>query len=202
MGDDCETSIWRDHCRAKDILNAVERWAIDYWMGRETGCVLKGKGRLDAFLVPSSERCTSVIKNGRFGIIGVEVKVTRSDFQKGLNTGQYDRYYEDTGISGLFLATPKGLVKTSEIPKHIGHIVVNTSKPRRGDWTASCRRNPTFKTDDTPSDVLWRLLMFMQYDMRAKNREMQYEYGEKLNRIGDLVGSEVFSAIRRFEKKL
>ncbi len=192
----------RDYYHADDMLDAVERWALEYWMGRETGCVLEGQGRLDAFLVPSREQCSSVKKNRRFGIIGVEVKVTRSDFLNGLRHGQYDRYNDDPGVSGLFLVTPKGLVKGAEVPKHIGHIVVNTSKPRVKDWTASCRRNPTFKSNETPSNVLWRLIMFMQLDARAKACKTEYAHKAKLRNIGEIAGQEIFSAIRRFEKKL
>ena len=189
----CLTAQW--------LLNSVERWAgADYWFGRESGAALTAGGRLDGYLVPTSWNAPVVKKNKGFGIIGVEVKISRSDFLRGLTSSQYERYAEDEGIIGLYVVTPRGLIKTAELPQNVGHLVVNNSR-HRSEWSTVCKRHPSYTGKETPSSVLWRVLVNIGYQHRRELHDMRMTHKEKLRRIGDIVGSRVFSAVRRMDRE-
>jgi len=101
---------------AKSVLDGIERWAAGYHLLRETGAVI-ANGRLDGVLVPVGWETRA-----RPGIYGVEVKVSRTDFLRGLNGGQFDRYLAK--VNCLYLATGPDVCKTAEVPLEIGYLVV------------------------------------------------------------------------------
>ena len=127
-------------------------------------------------------------------------KGDRADFLRGLKSGQFERYAADSGISGLYVVTPRGVAKTSELPSHVGHLMVNTSK-RSPLWVAVCRRNPIFADTNTPSAVLWNVLMRMAYEHRVERYETRRNHKEKLKRIGLLVGDRVFSVLGNMDRE-
>lgn len=127
--------------RAEQVLDAVESWAHGAFLIRETGALRNG--RMDGILIPYLYECSL-----DFGIWGVEVKVSRSDFLAGLRKGQYERYEAD--VDGLFVATPRGVCKTSELPKKCGHLVIGPNPRIPRTRHCICRRRP--KTKHTPLD--------------------------------------------------
>lgn len=157
---------------ARSVLEAVDRWAAGCWMLRELELIgeaaSKGSvslGRLDALLVPFDP--FNVPWRGAIPgwcwenakLVGVEVKVTRADFKRGLDEGQFDRYLG--GVGGMFIATPRGLVKTSEIPPHIGHLV---ALERWRDKPAVCKRRPKFTETQPSPAMIWKLMSLMRAD--------------------------------------
>jgi hypothetical protein len=135
---------------AEDVLDAVENWACGATLIREIELLgnapeaekgynqhhrdrmAKAFGRLDGLLVPMRPwDCPWYKKRGGWiwrsaCLVGVEVKVSLADFKNGLKKGQFDRYGDNLGA--LYIATPAKLVKTSEIPKQFGHLVVRPRK--------------------------------------------------------------------------
>lgn len=189
--------------QSRYVLDAVERWAGgDYGIVRETSIANQDNGRLDALLFPTCYRTSAFRKaKSNFGIIGIEVKVTRSDFTRGLRIGQYERYRDDPGINGLYLAVPQGLCKPSELPSGVGLLVVRSKGLRPSQYVASCRRHPTLSDNETPSAVLWRLLLEREYLHRmekyaaSRNRKLENQ------QLGDMIGRLVMSNLTKLVRQ-
>lgn len=177
------------------VLDAVERWADGYRIIRETGIVNVG-GRIDALLIPFNKdaHCMKDTTKAFFDrprLLGVEVKVSRSDFHRGLREGQFDRYA--AALSGLYVAAPHGIIKTAEIPDGVGHLVIRGEK-------CVCKRHPNYRDVDVDRDVPWRLL-FHLYTEEAKRRREQWQRDEKFEkRLGDLAGVYVFNALYEIQQ--
>lgn len=169
-------------------LDDLERWAHErgYWMIRETESI--GVGRIDALLVPVSFEA-HVVKRGKFnGLVGVEVKLRRPDFLRGLREGQFARYAEK--VNGLFLLAAEGIARASEIDRRFGFMVWNGDKVR-------CARHPTYTKEEPDAEIAWRLLSTIRVEFEQRLRRMEREYESKMERAGHLIAGRVMSAVRR-----
>jgi hypothetical protein len=171
---------------ARRVLDAVERWAVDCFLLRET-CVLRD-GRLDGLLIPVS--WTSPMK---CGLYAVEVKISRSDFLRGLNGKQFDRYLAMT--NGLYVATYPGVCKTTELPHGVGHLIVNQQAK-----VAVCRRKATRRTLPMDEGILWRIL-YDAFDQQRKQLRREREIIAKtVKHIGYHIGDRLVKAAENVER--
>lgn len=190
--------------QANWVLNAVEQWADGYWMIRETSLVHNNR-RVDALLVPVGpeahcmKKCMKEWFWNRPRLIGIEVKVNRGDFLKGLRNGQYDAY--DKLLSGLYIAMPKGLAKIKEVPKQFGVLTV-WQKGSRNNWRCLCHRHPIYTDPELPADIPWKLLFKAKEEFRQRERDMYEEYRRKLRRIGGVASYKIFNTLRQIEKNV
>lgn len=195
---------------AKCVLDAVEAWARPCnYLIRETGIVFVGKvengqarnGRLDGLLVPIDGRATTMKSLteeyfwNRCCLVGVEVKVSRSDFLHGLKRGQYEQYRSSLG--GLYVATPKGICKTSEIPAGIGHLVVLNGRNER----AVCARRPQLKVIQYDPDVPWRILFHVAAALAHENAERRQQYERSMDHVGRSLGSKLFALVEQMAEE-
>lgn len=173
---------------ASNILAAVERWAVDCFLLRET-CVIRD-GRLDGLLIPVS--WTSPMK---CGLYAVEVKTMRSDFLRGLKGGQFERYFNQ--VHGLYIATYPEVCKTSEIPRGIGHLVVN-----RQSRVACCRRKAAKRHGAVLDEgMLWRIL-YDAFDQQRKQIAKERQIIHKtVKRIGQHIGDRLVKAADGVERQ-
>ena len=170
---------------AVDVLDAVEQWADGCVLLRETQVFRNG--RMDGVLIRA--HFNSVLKKS--GLYGVEVKLRRSDFLKGLNSGQFDRYAQS--MNGLYIATSQGVCKTSEIPRQFGHLVVSN----RGDeLQCVCRRKARYTAKEPLSgDLFWRLLVDCCDQFRRSEQETRREVDEAIEKIKVHAGRKIAAAI-------
>lgn len=203
-------SVDFDNWRSKHILDAVEEWAAGKWMLiRETGivwvggecgktpeeAVIKSNGRLDGLLVPISADADSMVRLtkeyfwNRVRLIGVEVKINRSDFMRGMKSGQFERY--DAALGGLYVATPLGVCKSSELPKGVGHLVVTTKRRT----AVACMRRPELRTATYDPDVPWRLLFYCAKQMRNQQVEESRKYDRITERFGRQFGAKLAALV-------
>ncbi|MBD3267462.1 MmcB family DNA repair protein [bacterium] len=190
---------------ADDILNAVEDWAItkgNYMLLREFG-VFGNNMRLDGILLALGHTAHIFKKYKRHGLIGIEVKVSRSDFLHGLKNGQYEKY--NKYCAGLFLATPRDVCKTSEIPEHCGHLICERKRMKRSGWPRTfcvCRRHPKYKPGAWDSSIFWRLIERVCQEHRKEIHKLQNIYNKRLGHVGRIVGSTIHSQLDTLSKKL
>ena len=161
---------------ASQVLDAVELWAYGFRLVRETGICVEPGFRVDGLLVPVNREAPGLFGRGRGipwwdrpAIYGVEVKVSRSDFLRGLREGQFDRY--GTRLGGLYLAAPYGIVRPYEVPKHVGYLTVRTTGS-----AAVCFRHPEFRRSDLDQETMWRLIWrfhdeYRKAELAADHRE-------------------------------
>lgn len=163
---------------ASMVLDAVERWASGCYMLREIELLVeavdrqatrdaeqshrvRSAGRLDSLLVPFKPwEAPFARKIGGWAwntcrLVGIEVKVDRADLMAGLRKNQLGRYAE--GVSAVYLATPKGLVKTSDVPARFGHLEIYKGDSSSGQpmYRCVCKRHAQFGDQQpAPADVL------------------------------------------------
>lgn len=200
-----------DPITAKTVLEAVEQWADGYIMLTELEH-RELEGRPDAVLI-SYGRVAHCMKTQttrekvvgvsdywwRPRLIGIEVKVSRTDFLKGLRTGQFERY-RDSQLAGLYVATGKEVCRTKELPAGVGHLVV-TARPG-GDWRCICRRHPSYHDVELSVPFVWCILFQVARKFRQQIRVMQLRHNETMERVGDAARSTIFRAVRQFAEKL
>ncbi len=184
---------------AKSVLDGVEKWALGFLMLREIGLI--PEGRLDAVMVPLSYdamvmqgKTNRSIKNywDRCGLVGIEVKVKRGDFLAGLRREQFQHY--DKYLTGLYVATPLEVCKTSEIPKGIGHLVVG-HRHGYGD-VCVCKRHPKFKQIELQQEMVWKVLFRCFREFQERESQLQQDYDTKMKLVGELASEHIFSALR------
>lgn len=170
------------------VLDGVETWSFSSgaFLLRETGVIRDG--RLDGLLFP-----TSWDANLPAGLWGVEVKVSRSDFQRGLREGQFEKYSKQ--ITGLYLATGHDVCKTSEVPKGVGHLIVTRTG---AGLICSCRRkarevNPLATLDPL---IVYRCIVDLVDQERKIRRQWQKDLCKAQQRINDK-GSEIIASLLR-----
>lgn len=160
---------------ADQVLDAIDEWARGMVVVREFEGIDGHIGRLDAVLIPvlPIADCMQCAKRpdrmpfwDRPCIIGVEVKVTRADFLCGLRKGQYERY--QSGVSGLYVAAPVDVCKTTELPSGVGRFV---PKLVNGAVRVSCKRHPQYKDVTYDPSVPWRLMFRLHRAHVRKLRE-------------------------------
>lgn len=172
------------------VLDAVEQWASWAYLLRETGAV--GGGRLDGLLVPT--HWNAPIRNG---VVGVEVKVSRADFLRGLREEQFQRYQQH--VNGLYLAAPRGVCKTRELPVGVGHLVVT----ERDDYglVCVCRKHPAWTDRIYDTATLWRVLFDLFDQFERRRRDEQDELYRLLHRIKHVGGDMILKALYRLSEK-
>lgn len=186
-------------------LNAIERWAYGYHLFRETGAI-DTSFRLDGLLVPTGPDayCMGQVGEAFFDrprLVGVEVKASRSDFLRGLNGGQFEKY--DDALAGLYIATFDDVCKASEIPPGVGHLkIFQKQAGHRVEWRCACRRHPALSDTRPSAETAWRLLFKIQESHREKLWEMDLQYRQKLDRIGSEASSKVFAALSAIQKSV
>lgn len=184
-----------DCLKASDVLDAIDTWACGMVVVREFEGLGPCVGRLDAVLVPVSPvaDCMQCSKRPlgpgaehtygdititadmpfweRPCVIGVEVKVSRTDFLAGQRKGQYERY--QSGVSGLYVAAPADVCKTTELPKGVGRLMVKAS---HGRVSVTCKRHPKYKDVDLDPSVPWRLMFRLHRKHVQELRKARYGY--------------------------
>ena len=188
------------------FLDVVEKWAEGYWVIRETGIATPGN-RLDALLVPISQNahCMKSLRGPfwkRPRIVGVEVKTSRNDFQRGLKTGQYEKY--DEAVTGLYLVVPKGdqVCKMKEVPKNLGFIEVDNSR-HRSAWTLACKRHPKYgNTEGLSAEIPWRLMFRLREEMNLAINDERHRYEERYKELRNEVDRTVHNSIRQIENQI
>lgn len=211
---------------AHSVLSAVERWASSTCMIREIELLghappaekgynqshrdrmAQAFGRLDALLIPYKPwECPWSKKVGGWiwrqaKLVGVEVKVSRSDFNAGLKKGQYERYGDN--LAGLYVATPAGLIKTAELPKGVGHLVVRERHSNRDsgrtfrphEYVATCRRHPTFTDHQPPPEMFWKIIAGVVASVQEDGRDAAGRLRRGRHAAGE-VAKEIISAAMR-----
>lgn len=185
---------------ANAVLNAVDSWCGSDHLEREIGIIDNGM-RLDGVIVPASWESAIYKKAKRFGLVGIEVKVTRSDFLAGLRRGQFEAYKKDKSIMGLILAVPRGIVKKSEVPDGVGLITVRQKasiERWRFEHSACCLRMPKFKSKVDDSAALWRIVMRMNESLRCRSVKAQDE--KAVNQMVGQLGAEMISTVRKYKE--
>ena len=197
---------------AATALDAVERWADGCMLLREIGLV--ENGRIDGALVPLSIDSPGVKNNpmrktgrpfwDRMGLLGVEVKLHRSDFLRGLKEKQFERYAPS--FIGLYICTTLDVCKPSEIPREYGHLVVTWSDETERDSykripVCVCKRHPQFKAVELDHETMWRVLWRSGEEMRKRAAEAEAKYARATARVGSLASEYIFGAVKALEKR-
>lgn len=178
---------------AEGMLDAVEAWAEGVEMFREIGIIEGGvsKGRMDAVLLPVSTDAHCLSKGDKFGLIGVEVKRTRSDFLKGASLvpprrrlhgaqdamlpSQFDRYRQQ--LLGLYIVTLKGVCKPSEIPDGLGDLVIEKVESTPPEYRCFCRRHPRYDGPEPTNSQMLHIMFRMRgiYKERIELLKSEHE---------------------------
>jgi len=179
-----------------EVLTAVDRWAHGYWMVRETGIGLSDGQRIDALLVPAAWEAHCMRRGAGAGptwqrprLIGVEVKVSRGDYLRGVRNGQYERYAED--LDGLYLVVPcASVAKASELPAGVGYLRVHQG-------AVLCRRHPTYRQSEPragDAELAWRLLFEARRQMVDAIAEAEARSADALQRLGTMASEAAMAA--------
>jgi len=189
---------------AEGALKAIERWAPGYMLLRETSALRIG--RLDGLLVPVSGAAPIMrVQRDRRGVrqdsrkiypglVGIEVKLRRDDFLRGLNNGQYTRYARC--LAGLYIATPKGICRTSEIPDFAGHLIV-AQRPGYG-LVCVCRRNPHWQERPLEVSSYWYIL----FDVAAAYQRRIREERDEVQHMKWVAGNEIICRLTQVLDRL
>lgn len=193
--------------RNTKLLDAVDQWAVGYFMLRELGIVTNG--RLDAVLIPVSADASIMAINkfpgqdytsfyDRVMLVGVELKASRTDFLKGLKSGQFERY--DKELSGVYVATLDKIASTNELPVGIGHLSISFKYP---NYVCKCKRHPKFKLVKPDLDQLIRIMFSYREEMQKRfraERDRNYLLQEKLKEFtGNFVIRKLDECFRKIE---
>jgi len=185
------------------VLDAVERWADGYWLIRETGIGVVG--RLDGLLVPVSRaaHCMKRLKEPlwkRPRLVGVEVKTSRADFQRGLKNQQYERYAES--VSGLYVATLVDVCRTSELPDGVGHLLLNNRRGVHSTRGLICKRHPHYNESRVDAETAWQLLFVAKEQFIAETHKRNRRQAEVIERIGANAAGRIFKPLRQIEQAI
>jgi len=183
-------------------LEAVRAWCGGTaFVLTEIGGLEEGR-RIDAILVPCSKEHPIFKANptnrlyfwDRPGLIGVEIKLSRSDFLRGLKNNQYLSYAEN--FAGVYVAAPRDAAKTSEIPAEIGHLII-ANRPEYGPL-AVCRRHPKWRSNPmVTGDLFWKIIFRLNDAQREDHYELGRQKGRLEERIGALVARAIFAIAER-----
>ena len=187
---------WFSKQRTAQILDAVEDWADGYIMIRETGCVLDN-GRLDALLVPYQWQ-TPIMQRRydprrRFGLIGVEVKATRADFQRGLKRNQFQKYADK--LDGLYVAAPMNIIKKGELPLGIGRLVINDQKWPK--YKCVCRQHPLWQDRTYDENHMWKLIFTLVRTIKTTTYLNDQKQRQAAKKLGEIVGAKLIAPIEQ-----
>lgn len=186
------------------ILDAVEYWAAGYSMLRETGAFCRDASRMDAILVPVSREAHCMLDSKlpffeRPRFVGIEVKISRSDYLAGVRKGQLEKY--QGFVSGLYLASYRDVCRTSELPDGVGHIIC-LKKPKGRFMSCVCKRHPKYSDVDTPPDVPWRCLFRLAEQYQRQVAEHEQEFKRAIKAIGQEAAGSIFANIEKMTEAL
>lgn len=176
---------------ASGALTAVQKWAKFCYVLRETAAVMD-TGRFDGLLIPY--RWDATVKPG---IHALEVKMTRADFQRGINSQQFERYQKY--VNSLYLVTPHGICKKEEIPDGVGWLVVGLrdSKDAKGrtvtERVCICKRHAEVDTKKTRPEILWKVF----FDLCDQFRRQQQHESMAIRKIHLHLGQQMWSKVER-----
>lgn len=191
---------------AEGVKDTVSDWALgaDFYPIKEHSGVVDG--RIDVLLVPMSIKCpmfsgtlreVQKVKGydwtDRLGLAGVEVKISKQDFQSGLS-GQFSRYAES--LSGLYIAGPPNIVVAKDVPKEFGVLSVAQGNFGQG-WRVACRRHPRWKLREASAADLWRVIWSLKRDQDRELREIREEKTKFINRFRERAGDVLTAAISK-----
>lgn len=167
---------------AEHALDAVQRWATSCYLLRETAALV-GHGRLDGVLVPSRWDAPMGAR-----LAGIEVKLSRGDFLRGLRSKQFEKYAGQ--VSGLYIVATVDACKTREIPDAFGHLVVGL-RSGEGGAVCVCRRHPQWAPVALDEGTMWAILFDLcdqnKREVEAQKAEIQKKYEHACSRIVERV---------------
>jgi len=195
---------------ASQALDAVEQWAQGAILVREIGLV--PNRRLDGVLVPlgldapglknsSQRKGPDGVPVGffdRHGLAGIEVKITRADFQRGLTEGQFEDYSEH--LIGLYVVTTLDVCRTAEIPRRHGHLLTSVLPDR--SLSCVCKRKPRFEVRQPTHEQLWRILDRGWKMLEQKRTEIENDHERQKRMIGQLAEDEIMTGVRELVRKI
>jgi len=195
---------WGHAWDAGEVKAAVRRWA--FGVGYEAVSEIEGiaDGRLDLLLVPMSMDAPifkKLIDQGhwtnRLGLVGVEIKISKADFQKGLSE-QFERYGKS--LSGLYIAGPPHIVVAAQVPRKFGVLAIGHGLHEQG-WRVACRRHPEFKPCPASVQDLWRVMWKIKAIHQDRLRKIEEEKEEFLaefrEKAGKIIGRAVTEAMKK-----
>lgn len=207
---------------ARLVLDAVERWASGCYMLREIELLVEAvdqqatrdaeqshrvhsAGRLDSLLVPFKPwEAPFARKIGGWAwntcrLVGIEVKVDRADLMAGLRKNQLGRYAE--GVSAVYLATPKGLVKTSDVPARFGHLEIYKGDSSSGQpmYRCVCKRHAEFSDQQPAPQMFWKLLSMITSNHHARERELEGRWNKARKKIGVAASRAIAAALGQLD---
>ena len=199
----------------RDVLNAVDRWLDGYWMIREKS-IIPEAGRFDAVLVPVTPmaHCMRTAQDKNPGtvtapysfwerprLIGVEVKTSRADFLAGKNRGQFEQYGEH--LSGLYIATPKGICERKELPAECGWLVTHYHGNRqRKKPICVCVRHPKYKDVAISVKVAWRLIFELRKEFVKARHARDINLHNAKEKLGHVVAMRIFAPIAKIAESI
>lgn len=178
-------------CRWADGYHALEEWALDF------------QSRVDLLLIPvgpsaSVMECNRTSCNEymsfweRCGLVGVEVKVSRPDFLRGLKEGQFTRYAE--ALRGLYVAFPRGVARVKELPENVG-ILTLVEKP--SGISCVCLRHPSFNQLQPDAETAWRVVFRMREEWAKERRRLEEQKVRWSQQVEKRHGRKVAQAVVR-----
>ena len=175
-------------CDADTALDAVDAWVRNRsgFLIRETGQVVKD-GRLDGLIIPAGF-ATQV----PLGLTGIEVKISRGDFLRGLSNGQYERYYRE--LNALYIATLFSVAKTSEVPKDYGHLIVGL-RVGNGNPVCVCKRRAPWRDYSPDQHVIWRVVFDLLDQWEKERRADQIAIFKLREHIGLLACEKIMALL-------
>ena len=192
-----------------NVRRSVVQWAIGRGYCPIPEFQLSPKDRIDLLLVPVAYDApidqSKSTYNGdaggwaeRGGIIGVEIKSSRADAMAGLRKNQFERYR--CHLNGLYLATPRGVLKADEVDREIGLLVcarrtdrvLTRSNAKRAVpyFACVCRRRAAIDSDLHIRDAImfrafqkvWSAARDHRIETEHALRQMSYSMGDRIER--------------------
>lgn len=139
------------------MADFLERAGWMVWVEVATGQAGLGVGRIDVLAVSKSYKTT---------IKAYEVKASRDDFARDINSGKYLKYQEF--CNQFYFASEAGILKKEDIPRSYGLITL-------GDKGWHVQRAPRRIDCQLTSDFMMSLLMKLYQDHRPNLRSLQHK---------------------------
>ena len=130
-------------------------------------------------------------------MVGLEVKVSRSDFLKGLRSGQFERYHKQ--LAGLYVVTTDKVCKTAEVPKFAGHLFV-ARRPGLGT-VCLCRRHPQWHTVPESPTNMWRLIFALAKHFGERMAADRQEHESAQHIMADRVQGRILELLAKIDRE-
>ncbi len=192
---------------SSDVLDAVEAWArpgarllreVELIGNDRSEAEVGVHGRADGLLVPVVPwECGWRPKRGwcwdGCSLAGVEVKISRGDFRKGLETGQFDRYRRVLGA--LFVAVPRWLAcdVLRDLPAGVSLIVTEPCE------IARCVRQAKATPTTVSPQMFWKVLHLLDAESRVREHAADRAKVDILDRVGHHASAAIRGALKAIE---